>query len=326
MATPDLTALDEETLRRVAARAALVRLEGRGRLARRACSTSMRARRRGRRRSRSRCSRRASRPGRTTSTSCCSASARRRGLDRGPRRRRRRRDGLRRVRRPRRRPRRLGRLLAEQRDGRRATTRRVELLLAARASSRPGPTRRCGAMGAEQSNSSVVFDDTLVLKVFRRLEAGDNPELEMLRFLTERGFPNIAELAGWIDYSGELMDATLGVAPALRRRRPRRLGARARRDRLGPRGVRRAHGATSAPSSGAMHTALASDPRRPGVRARGAEPGVDVAHHRDDRRADRAAVRRPAVGQPGARADRPPRRGGARPPVAARRTSASAGG
>jgi maltokinase len=66
-------------------------------------------------------------------------------------------------------------------------------------------------MGAEQSNSSVVLDDTLVLKLFRRLEAGENPELEMLRFLTARGFPNIAELAGWIAYSGELMEATLGV-------------------------------------------------------------------------------------------------------------------
>jgi maltokinase len=68
------------------------------------------------------------------------------------------------------------------------------------------------AMGAEQSNSSVVFDDAYVLKAFRRLEAGDNPELEMLRFLTEREFPHIAELVGWIDYAGELMDATLGVA------------------------------------------------------------------------------------------------------------------
>ena len=66
-------------------------------------------------------------------------------------------------------------------------------------------------MGAEQSNSSVILDDKYVLKVFRRLEAGDNPELEMLRFLTERGFENIARLQGWYDYSGELMDATLGV-------------------------------------------------------------------------------------------------------------------
>jgi maltokinase len=76
----------------------------------------------------------------------------------------------------------------------------------------PGPDTQVRAMGAEQSNSSVVLDDAYVLKAFRRLEAGDNPELEMLRFLTEREFPNIAELVGWIDYSGELMDATLGVA------------------------------------------------------------------------------------------------------------------
>jgi maltokinase len=76
---------------------------------------------------------------------------------------------------------------------------------------RPRPDATVRAMGAEQSNSSVVIDDTLVLKLFRRLEAGENPELEMLRFLTARGFPNIAELAGWIAYSGELMEATLGV-------------------------------------------------------------------------------------------------------------------
>ena len=66
-------------------------------------------------------------------------------------------------------------------------------------------------MGAEQSNSSVILDDKYVLKVFRRLEAGDNPELEMLKFLTDAGFANIARLQGWYDYSGALMDATLGV-------------------------------------------------------------------------------------------------------------------
>jgi maltokinase len=76
---------------------------------------------------------------------------------------------------------------------------------------RPRPDAVVRSMGAEQSNSSVVLDETLVLKLFRRLEAGDNPELEMLRFLTRNGFPHIAELAGWIAYEGELMDATLGV-------------------------------------------------------------------------------------------------------------------
>ena len=66
-------------------------------------------------------------------------------------------------------------------------------------------------MGAEQSNSSIVFGEQQVLKVFRRVEPGVNPELEMLRFLSTRGFRNIATLTGWYDYSGELMQATLGI-------------------------------------------------------------------------------------------------------------------
>jgi maltokinase len=49
------------------------------------------------------------------------------------------------------------------------------------------------------------------LRVDARLEAGVNPELELLRFLTERGFPNVPALAGWYGYIGTPMDATLGV-------------------------------------------------------------------------------------------------------------------
>jgi maltokinase len=103
----------------------------------------------------------------------------------------------------------MGRLLREQAivEGDRAT---VAFVWSA-GTDPPAPGGQVRPMGAEQSNTSVVFDEALVLKLFRRLEAGDNPELEMLRFLTQRGFPNIAELAGWISYRGELMDATLGV-------------------------------------------------------------------------------------------------------------------
>jgi maltokinase len=66
-------------------------------------------------------------------------------------------------------------------------------------------------MGVEQSNTSLVFDDRLVLKLYRRLEPGVNPELELLRFLTERGFPNIPSLEGWAQYLGKPMDATLAT-------------------------------------------------------------------------------------------------------------------
>jgi maltokinase len=66
-------------------------------------------------------------------------------------------------------------------------------------------------IGVEQSNSSMVFGDSLVLKSFRRLEPGVNPELELLRFLHSHGFENIAPLAGWYEYEGRLVESTLGI-------------------------------------------------------------------------------------------------------------------
>jgi maltose alpha-D-glucosyltransferase / alpha-amylase len=54
---------------------------------------------------------------------------------------------------------------------------------------------------AEQSNNSVIFGERLMLKVFRRLEEGVNPELEVGRFLTEKtSFTQIAPLAGSLEY------------------------------------------------------------------------------------------------------------------------------
>ena len=66
-------------------------------------------------------------------------------------------------------------------------------------------------VGVEQSNSSVVFGEALILKAFRRVEPGVNPELELLRFLSARGFEHIAPLAGWYEVQGRRIDATLGV-------------------------------------------------------------------------------------------------------------------
>ena len=66
-------------------------------------------------------------------------------------------------------------------------------------------------VGVEQSNSSIVFGEELILKAFRRVEPGVNPELELLRFLSQREFPHIAPLAGWYEVEGRLVDATLGI-------------------------------------------------------------------------------------------------------------------
>jgi maltokinase len=67
-------------------------------------------------------------------------------------------------------------------------------------------------MGVEQSNSSIVFGNETVLKVFRRLEPGINPELELLQFLTEHNFASIAPLQGWYEYEGKSFSTTLGIA------------------------------------------------------------------------------------------------------------------
>lgn len=68
-------------------------------------------------------------------------------------------------------------------------------------------------MKAEQSNSSVVYANRLVLKLFRRLEEGLNPDLEIGSFLTERTeFRNVPVLAGHLEYvSNEGKRITLGI-------------------------------------------------------------------------------------------------------------------
>ena len=59
-------------------------------------------------------------------------------------------------------------------------------------------------LGAEQSNTSLVFDERLVLKVFRRLPEGPNPDVEVARSLAEHGFEHvIAPLGEWRDDGGD---------------------------------------------------------------------------------------------------------------------------
>ncbi len=58
------------------------------------------------------------------------------------------------------------------------------------------PDAEIRRLSAEQSNSSLVIGDKLVLKVVRRVLAGVHPEGEVTRYLTERGFANSAPLFG----------------------------------------------------------------------------------------------------------------------------------
>ena len=51
-------------------------------------------------------------------------------------------------------------------------------------------------LGVEQSNTSVVLDDRLILKLYRLLEPGVNPDLEVSAFLTDAGFADTPAVAG----------------------------------------------------------------------------------------------------------------------------------
>jgi trehalose synthase-fused probable maltokinase len=64
----------------------------------------------------------------------------------------------------------------------------------------PG-TLELAPLGAEQSNTSLLFGDRLILKLFRRVEPGPNPDVEIGRFLTERaGYAHSPAVAGSLEY------------------------------------------------------------------------------------------------------------------------------
>jgi len=49
------------------------------------------------------------------------------------------------------------------------------------------------------------------VKAYRRVEAGVNPELEMLQFFAQHGFEHVPKLAGWWSYAGPPLSASLGI-------------------------------------------------------------------------------------------------------------------
>ena len=88
-----------------------------------------------------------------------------------------------------------------------------ELLPGGRAAAEDLPER---AMGVEQSNTSVRLGDRLMLKIYRLLEPGVNPEVEVLELLTERGFAHAPLAAGSMRYvPDDAEPAAAGIVQSL---------------------------------------------------------------------------------------------------------------
>ena len=73
-------------------------------------------------------------------------------------------------------------------------------------------------MGAEQSNTSLVLDEQMILKTFRRVAIGRNPDLELTRLLTTEGFTNIPPHLGEITYEGGSDEEPVQIDLALAQR------------------------------------------------------------------------------------------------------------
>ena len=54
----------------------------------------------------------------------------------------------------------------------------------------------------EQSNTSVVYDERLILKLFRRVHDEPNPDVEITKLLNERGFPHVVPQLAELRYEG----------------------------------------------------------------------------------------------------------------------------
>jgi maltokinase len=74
-----------------------------------------------------------------------------------------------------------------------------------------GTGRDSLVLGSEQSNTSLVYGEESILKVFRRLSPGPNPDLEVTTALHRLGSPQVAEPLGWIETRLEGAPTSLAI-------------------------------------------------------------------------------------------------------------------
>src|SRR5439155_20437819 len=74
---------------------------------------------------------------------------------------------------------------------------------------------RIRAVETEQSNSTALVDNDYVVKIYRKLESGTNPEIEMGWFLTEvAGFANTPALLGSVEFVEGNQRSAIGIVHA----------------------------------------------------------------------------------------------------------------
>ena len=144
----------------------------------------------------------------------------------------------------------------------------LERLVPSAASSAPALSER--RLAVEQSNTSVVLGERIILKLYRLLEPGENPDLEVGRFLTEAGFTDTPPVTGaihWRPDGGEPSAAAMlqALVPTTGDAWRTMLDALARDP-----GAAVAQAAAIGALTGELHRALASRPRDPDFPARAA--------------------------------------------------------
>jgi maltose alpha-D-glucosyltransferase/alpha-amylase len=89
-------------------------------------------------------------------------------------------------------------LVVEEEEGK-----RLEFKPTAALDAKPkAPLENIRAVETEQSNSTALVDSDYVVKIYRKLQAGINPEIEVSRFLTDvAGFANTPALLGSVEYT-----------------------------------------------------------------------------------------------------------------------------